>query len=97
MSAADAMRPVSCTDPHYQTGLMERVRLVPCERCGAEMDAPCVGAYGRAVKYCHAVRHDDAKIAGVLMGVFRRDTEAKLRHVRQVHYELLTIVEGRYR
>lgn len=96
MSAADACRPVSCTEPNYQRGLLERVRLVPCSKCGAGENERCVGQYGRGTKGCHAVRHDDAKAAGLLMGrAFWTTGHARprLSHVRQVHHELLAVID----
>jgi len=97
MSIEDASRPVSCTEPYYAVGLLERVCLVPCPRCGAERDERCIGQYGRRTKSTHCARRDAAKDAGYLMGRFRASSHATLGRVRQLHHELLAIVECRYK
>lgn len=87
MAAADASRPVSSRDPSYARGLLERVLLVPCPRCGAAQYERCIGSSGRRIKGRHWVRAEAAKEAGVVMG-----KRVNLSHVRQVHHELLAVI-----
>ena len=87
MSAADAKRPVGCTNPNYARGLLERVLLVPCPYCGASRDERCIGSNGRRIKSRHWVRAEAAKEAGVVLG-----KRSDLGHVRQVHHELLAVL-----
>lgn len=52
----------------YNEALLERVRVVGCERCGARGGEPCTGASRRRIKACHWVRHNEAKRQGLLKG-----------------------------
>lgn len=86
MSAADAARPVSVTLPTYAAGLLERVLLVACPRCGAQEGELCIGAYGRRTKSRHCARAEAAAKAGYVMGRL-----GNLGRVRQLHHELLAV------
>lgn len=86
MSAADAARPVSCTDPNYAAGLRERTLLVPCPACGAGAGERCIGAYGKPRKGRHIDRAYAAREAGFIMG-----RKGNLGRVRQLHHELLAV------
>lgn len=88
MSKQDAQRPVSATNPSYARGLLERVLLVPCPRCGAGRDERCIGAHGKRTKSRHYERAEAAAAAGYVMGRL-----GNLARVRQLHHELLAASE----